>query len=113
MIRYFLPSRNVWPSHGKVIPAKFEPPPAQAMITSGSSPAIAICSIDSSPMTVWWRRTKSKTEPREYFVPGCVTVSSIASLIAMPSEPVCDGLSARTDVPYFVSRLGLATIWAP
>ena len=103
MTRYFLPPRNVRPSHGKVSPAKFEPPPAQPMITSGSSPAIAICSIDSWPMTVWWSRTKSNTEPSEYFVPGWVTVSSIASLIAMPSEPVWSGVSARTFWPYCVS----------
>ena len=83
------------------------------MITSGSSPAIAICSIDSWPMTVWWSRTKSNTDPSEYFVPGWVTVSSIASLIAIPSEPVWSGTSSRTALPYFVSRLGLATTSAP
>ena len=62
------------------------------MITSGSSPAIAICSIASWPITVWWSSTKSNTEPSEYFVPGWVTVSSIASLMAMPSEPVWSGV---------------------
>ena len=96
MTRYFLPPRNVRPSHGNVSPAKFEPPPAQPMMTSGSSPAISSWAIDSWPMTVWWRRTKSNTEPSEYFVPGWVTVSSIASLIATPSEPVWLGFSSRT-----------------
>ena len=37
-------------------------------------------------MTVWWSSTKSNTEPSEYFVPGWVTVSSIASLMAMPER---------------------------
>ena len=66
MIRYLAPSRNIRPIHGNVRPAKFDPPPAQAMMTSGSSPAMAICSIDSWPMTVWWRSTKSNTDPSEY-----------------------------------------------
>ena len=61
-------------------------------------------------MTVWCSSTKSKTEPSEYFVPGCVTVSSIASLMAMPSEPVWSGFS-REDASgrTAVSGLGLAT----
>ncbi len=88
MTRYFLPPRNVRPSHGKVSPAKLEPPPAQPTITSGSSPAMSICSMVSCPITVWCSSTKSKTEPSEYLVPGWVTVSSMASLMAMPSEPV-------------------------
>jgi hypothetical protein len=42
---------------GKVRPAKFEPPPVQPTITSGWSPAIAICSSASSPMIVWCSST--------------------------------------------------------
>ena len=99
--------------NGKANPAKFDPPPTQPMTTSGSSPAMAICSIASCPMTVWWSSTKSNTEPSEYFVPGWVTVSSIASLMAMPSEPVWSGVSASTRCPYCVSGLGLGTTWAP
>ena len=57
-------------------------------------------------MTVWCSSTKSNTEPSEYFVPGCVTVSSIASLMAMPSEPVWSGFSASSFWPYCVSRTG-------
>ena len=53
------------------------------------------------------------TDPSEYFVPGWVTVSSIASLIASPSEPVWSGVSARTFRPYAVSIDGDATICAP
>ena len=83
------------------------------MITSGSSPASSIWRIDSWPMTVWWRRTKSKTDPSEYFVPGWLTVSSIASLIAIPSEPVLSGVSPRTFRPYSVLSDGLATTSAP
>ncbi len=83
------------------------------MMTSGSSPAIAICSIDSWPITVWWRSTKSNTEPSEYLDPGWVTVSSIASLMAMPRDPVWSGVSASSRRPYSVDRLGLATTSAP
>ena len=97
--RYFRPPRNVWPRNGKVSPAKFEPPPAQAMITSGSSPASAICWIASRPTTLWWSRTWLRTEPRLYFVSSRVAASSTASLIAMPSEPGLSGCSASTARP--------------
>ena len=65
MIRYLRPPRNVMPDHGKVRPAKLEPPPAQPMMMSGSSPAISICLIASRPMTVWWSMTWLSTEPSE------------------------------------------------
>ena len=45
---------------------------------SGSSPAMAICSSASWPMTVWWRSTWLRTEPREYFVSGFVAATSLA-----------------------------------
>ena len=80
-------------------PAKFEPPPAQAMIRSGSSPAISICLIASSPTTLWWSRTWLRTEPRLYFVSSRVAASSTASLIAMPRDPGLSGCSARTARP--------------
>jgi hypothetical protein len=47
------------------MPAKFDPPPTQPITTSGSSPAISICAIDSWPMTVWCRQTCESTEPSE------------------------------------------------
>src|SRR5260370_35346364 len=40
------------PRYGITRPAKLDPPPVQPTITSGSSPAMAICSIASSPITV-------------------------------------------------------------
>ena len=99
MTRYFAPSRKLRPRNGKASPAKFEPPPVQPMMTSGSSPAISICSIASWPMTVWWRRTWLRTEPSAYFVSSRVAASSTASLIAIPSEPGLSGVSARTFRP--------------
>ena len=99
MIRGPLPSRSFRPRNGNVSPAKFEPPPVQPMTTSGSSPAIAICSIASWPITVWWSRTWPSTEPSEYFVSSRVAASSTASLIAIPSEPGLSGVSARTFRP--------------
>ena len=74
---------------------------------------MAICSIASWPMTVWCSSTKSNTEPSEYLVPGWVTVSSIASLMAMPSEPVWSGVVGQHALPYCVSGLGLGTTFAP
>ena len=85
----------------------------QPMRMSGFSPAISICSRASSPTTVWWRSTKSNTDPREYFVSLLVTTSSIASEMAMPSEPGCSGSSARSCLPKLVSGLGLGTTEAP
>ncbi len=50
---------------GKAMPAKFEPPPWQAITTSGSpSPASLSCSLASWPMTVWCMQTWFSTEPR-------------------------------------------------
>ena len=77
-------------------PAKFDPPPVQAMTTSGDSPAIPICSIASWPMTVWWRSTWLSTEPSAYFVSSRVAASSTASLMAIPSEPGLSGVSPST-----------------
>ena len=97
--RYVASPRSIRPTHGKLKPAKFEPPPAQPMRTSGSSPASAICSSVSRPITVWWRRTWLSTEPSEYFVSSRVAASSTASLIAIPSEPGESGSEARTERP--------------
>ena len=44
---------------------------------------------------------------------GSVTVCSIASLMAIPSEPGVFGISLRMFLPAFVSLLGLATQFAP
>ena len=100
--------------NGKVRPAKFEPPPAQPMIMSGCSPAIAICSWASRPMTVWCSSTWLSTEPREYLVSSRVAASSTASLMAMPSEPGESGDSAEhRRGRSWSSRLGLATTCAP
>ena len=69
------------------------------MITSGSSPAISICSSASSPITVWCSRTWLSTEPSEYLVSSRVAASSTASEIAMPSEPGESGVAASTARP--------------
>ena len=37
---------------GMIVPAKFDPPPAQPMTTSGQASAMASCSIASWPITV-------------------------------------------------------------
>ena len=95
------------------MPAKLLPPPAQPKITSGDSPAMVICLIVSSPITLWCRHTWFKTLPSAYFVPGCFIVSSIASLIAMPRLPLLVGSSARILRPNSVSMLGLAWTVAP
>ena len=47
-------------------------------------------------MTVWCRQTWLSTLPSEYLVCGCVTVSSIASLMAMPRLPGQCGSSASS-----------------
>ena len=113
MTRYDASPRSMRPMNGNVMPAKLDPPPAQPMITSGSSPAMAICSIASCPITVWCRSTKSNTDPSEYFVCGWVIASSTASLIAIPSEPGESGVVASRLRPYSVSWLGLGTTEAP
>ncbi len=65
-------------------------------------------------MTVWCRQTWFKTLPREYLVSGVLTVSSMASLMAMPRLPGHFGSSARSLRPYSVWSLGLAwTVRAP
>ena len=65
MSRVALPSRSFLPRKGKARPAKFEPPPAQAMTMSGQKPAISICSIASMPITDWWISTWLSTLPSE------------------------------------------------
>jgi hypothetical protein len=57
------PAWSLRRSHGNVRPPKFDPPPTQAMMTSGSSPAISIWAIVSWPMIVWCRSTWLRTEP--------------------------------------------------
>ena len=61
--RTSVPSRSFLPRNGKAMPAKFEPPPAQAITTSGQQPAISICSIASIPITVWCSSTWLSTLP--------------------------------------------------
>ena len=101
------------PMYGKLSPAKFEPPPAQASTTSGSSPARAICSMASNPITVWCSITWFSTEPSAYFVSASLDATSTASLMAMPSEPGVSGCAARIARPDSVSMLGLAVTLAP
>ena len=70
--------------------------------------------FDSRPITVWWRSTWLRTEPRAYFVGVLfVTASSTASLIARPSEPEHSGSCASICRPAFVLGLGDATTVAP
>ena len=64
-------------------------------------------------MTVWCRQTWLSTLPSEYFVSGCVTVSSMASLMAMPRLPAQCGSSASSLRPYSVWSLGLGWTVAP
>ena len=111
--RRFLPPRSCAPRKGKASPAKFEPPPAQAMTMSGSSPAISICAIASMPITVWCMSTWLSTEPREYLVSSFLAATSTASDIAMPRLPGCFGSCARIAHPDCVSLDGEATHFAP
>ena len=67
----------------------------------------------SWPITVWCSSTWLSTEPSAYFVSSRVAASSTASEIAMPSEPLESGLSARMPRPAFVSGEGLGTTCAP
>ena len=99
--------------NGKAIPEKFEPPPAQPITTSGSSPAIAICWIASWPITVWCSSTWFSTLPSEYLVSSRVAASSTASLMAIPRLPVDSGSAARMVRPAFVSVEGDATTVPP
>src|SRR5213592_3063078 len=87
--------------NGNESPAKLDPPPTQPITTSGvGSPAIAICSFVSSPITVWWSRTWFNTDPSEYLIaPFDVAATSTASLIAIPSEPVEPGSASRMALP--------------
>ncbi len=96
-----------------VNPAKFDPPPVQARMTSGSSSARAICSMASRPMTVWCSMTWFRTLPSAYLVCGSLAAISTASEMAMPSEPLESGCSARIARPTSVSMLGLAVTDAP
>ena len=95
------------------MPAKLLPPPVQPTITSGSSPAISICSMASWPMMVWCISTWLSTEPSAYLVSSWVAAISTASLIAMPSDPGWSGRVASTLRPYWVSFDGLAMQRAP
>ena len=95
-------------SSGKAMPAKFEPPPAQPITTSAVSPAISSCLAASCPITVWCSRTWFSTLPSEYLVSSLVAATSSASLMAMPSEPVESGSSARMVRPAFVSSTATA-----
>ena len=61
---------SAWPRitrrrNGKASPPKFEPPPTQAITTSGYSPAISICASASCPITVWCSSTWLSTDPSE------------------------------------------------
>src|SRR2546427_11487105 len=58
-------------------------------------------------------RTWLRTLPREYLVFLPVTADSIASEIAMPSEPGWSGSCARNFFPTFVWSLGLVMTSAP
>ncbi len=52
--------------NGKLIPARFDPPPAQANRKSaGCSSNSSNCFSASWPMTVWWRVTWFRTLPSE------------------------------------------------
>jgi hypothetical protein len=99
--------------NGKAMPAKLLPPPVQPTMTSGSSPAISICSIASWPMMVWCSSTWLSTEPSAYLVSSCCAATSTASLMAMPSEPGWSGRLARMARPEWVSFDGEATQRAP
>ena len=63
-------------------------------------------------MTVWCMRTWLSTEPSEYFVSSRGAAASTASEIAIPSEPVESGCSARIARPVF-GLLGRARDDAP
>ena len=92
---------------GNASPAKLLPPPAQPMMTSGSSPACSICLMASWPMTVWCMQTWFSTLPSEYLVLGVLTASSMASLMAMPRLPAQCGFSCWILRPNSVWSLGL------
>ena len=64
-------------------------------------------------MTVWCMRTWFRTEPSEYFVSSRGAAASTASEMAIPSEPVESGCSARILRPAFVSWDGLAMTRPP
>ena len=90
------------------MPAKFEPPPAQPITTSGPfSPNAASCSLASIPITVWCMSTWLSTEPSEYAASGSVAARSTASEMARPSEPSESGFSSSAARPVFVTSDGL------
>ena len=99
--------------NGKAIPPKLLPPPKHAITVSGYSPAISICFSASSPMMVWCRATWLSTEPRVYLQCGVVVASSIASLIAVPSEPGCIGSRVIMSFPARVDIDGEPVTAAP
>ena len=109
---FFLPE-SLSAAKGKLSPAKFEPPPAQAMTMSASSSAFSSCFFASRPMTVWCMSTWLSTLPSEYLVSSRMAASSTASLMAMPRLPGESGSCSSTFFPACVSGLGLATTWAP
>ena len=95
------------------MPPKLEPPPKQAMTMSGYSPAKAICFSASRPMTVWCSVTWLRTEPRVYLQLGVVRASSMASEMAVPSEPWWLGWAVRMSLPARVDMEGEAVTCAP
>ena len=77
----------LWRMNGNEIPPKFDPPPKQPITMSGYSPAICICFSASRPITVWCSVTWLRTEPSVYLQFGVLIASSIASEMAVPSDP--------------------------
>jgi hypothetical protein len=86
-------------TNGKARPAKFEPPPAQPITTSGVSSTIASCFRASSPITVWCIRTWLSTEPSEYLTSSLVAATSTASEMAMPRLPGVSGSVSSIERP--------------
>ena len=99
--------------NGNASPLKLEPPPKQAIIVSGYSPAISICFSASSPITVWCRDTWLSTEPKAYLQLGVVIANSMASDIAVPKEPLQWGSFVSMSLPARVDIEGLAVTCAP
>ena len=76
---------------------------------------MASCSIASWPMTVWCISTCESTEPSAYLASplGEVTHASMASEMAMPSEPGEAGSSSSTLAPNAVLGEGDGWMDAP
>ena len=113
MKRVVRPSRMLCLMNGNDMPPKLEPPPKHPITMSGYSPAFSICFSASRPMTVWWRATWLRTEPRTYLQFGVVMASSTASDIAVPSEPWLLGSRVRTSFPARVDIDGDGVTCAP